>query len=360
MTSVYIHVPFCVSKCPYCAFESAPARSGDVERYLAGLARETRRRVRGRPRADTVYIGGGTPTALSAREMERLWGIVSEAFDIAPGAEITVEANPASMRREHTELWRDIGVTRVSLGVQSFDDRELAYLGRLHDASAARAAAEMIHSAGTRLSLDLIFGLPIGTPRAWASSMRTALATGASHLSVYHLAIEPGTKFERDGVVPTDGALEYRAAQLCLPQHGLNQYEIASFAVIGHESRHNLNYWDEGEYIGLGPGAWSYIGGVRMRNVWPLDAYAEADEPALAVERLTGAHLAREAAVLRLRTSHGIEWERFFARYDRDEAERIRARLKEMPSELVTHTHGRTALSKRGMSVANAIWREIV
>lgn len=360
--NIYVHIPFCVSKCPYCAFESAPPASGGEELFVRTLEREIELKRGLIANADTVYFGGGTPTALSPDAWRRAAGAISRVSDMSRCAEITCEANPVSMTEGHIAAWWEFGVTRVSLGCQSFSDAELRFLGRAHDAADAARAAETVKGAGFDLSIDLIFGLPGAELRDWARSVRTALALEPEHLSLYQLTIEDGTEFCQRGVEPGGGEGEYRWAQWYLAQKGYRQYEIASFARPGHESRHNLNYWDEGEYVGLGPGAWSYVGGWRRKDPYPLAEWARRvalGSPDDAVERLEGDVLAREAAVLALRTAHGIEWTDFEARYGRS-AEEIRHKLAQYPPELVISTRERTCLTPRGMRVANAIWSDII
>lgn len=345
--SVYVHVPFCARKCPYCAFESAPIADGDDDAYLRELAREVGLRAGECGALNTLYFGGGTPSILSVRAWEKIVDLFEKNFSFAPDAEVTIEANPASISRDHVDLWRSWRARRVSLGVQSFDDRELSFLGRLHDSSRARASAEMVARSGVALSIDLIFGLPGAALRTWASSLRSALACGARHISVYGLTIEPGTPFASRDLDLPDGYAEYRFAQWYLPAHGLEQYEIANFAARGFESRHNLNYWANGTYLGLGRGAWSYDGASRTKN-----GSREVDSP-------NEESAAREAAVLALRTSRGIEWKNFSARYKKY-SDAICRELAQLPADLVEMTDDRAKLTKRGMRLANVVWETIV
>lgn len=362
MTSLYIHIPFCVKKCPYCAFRSAPPASGDEAVFLRAVDAALSRRAP--VLAHTLYFGGGTPSLLSIDAWRELFDIVDRHAELAPDAEVTIEVNPSSLTASHLELWRERGAGRISIGAQSFDDGELRFLGRAHDARRTADAVRASVRADLSVSVDLIFGLPIGTLRGWMGSLRTALSLGADHISIYQLTIEPDTPFASRGLELPEGYAEYRLAQWYLARKGLAQYEVANFAREGRESRHNLNYWSGGEYIGVGPGASSFVDGERSENIWPLGAYAESvlsgGSGIASSERLDRGRAAREAAVLALRTSRGIEWKVFSDRYGADAAETIRAQLRAFPADLVCSGETSTKLTPRGMRLANAIWREIV
>lgn len=361
MTSVYVHVPFCERKCPYCAFESGVPAGGERELYLDTLAAELGDAPRGE--ASTLYVGGGTPTVLSAREHARLFAMLARAYPLARGAEVTVEANPNSLSDEHLALWRDVGVTRVSLGVQSLDDGELRTLGRLHDAKTAMRAAESVLASGLGLSVDLMFALPGQSVRRWGEQLKAVISLAPHHISVYQLTVEEGTPFAERALDLCDGADHYRLAQWMLPRAGYAQYEVANFARAGHESRHNLNYWRDGAYVGVGPGAWGYDGRTRRKNAWPLAEWARAVRdgggPSFE-ESLDDEAASRQAAVLALRTSTGMIWEDFAARYGDAAAGELRRALGAYPRELVESDGRSTRLTKRGMRVANAIWSELI
>lgn len=364
--SLYLHVPFCERKCPYCAFSSAQVREGDEEKYLAAVAREAAARAASADVLDTLYIGGGTPTALSAPAWGRLIEILENSFSLSGDAEVTVEANPNSLSASHLGLWREWRVTRVSIGVQSTDDAELAFLGRLHTARQAADAVAAALAAGFAVSLDLIFGLPGAHLRNWARTLRDAARLSPDHISIYQLTVEPGTPFDERGFSLPEGYAEYRYAQWYLAKKGYEQYEIASFARPGQKSRHNAVYWADDAYLGIGPGAWGCLDGVRYRNAPSLDEYArlvgEQGRAVIFEERLEGEAAARQAAVLALRTSAGIDMEKFTPRYGAEHAEKIFRDLKRFPSDLVLRDDvaQKIRLTAKGMRVANAIWSEIV
>lgn len=365
--SLYVHVPFCERKCNYCAFESAQARRGDFELYLASLRREFELRARelGRLRLETCYIGGGTPTALPPTVFDELIAAIEEFFDFERGAEVTVEANPNSLSAEHLLAWRDWRVTRVSVGVQSFDDAELTMMGRLHGASQARDALSASIAAGFSVSADFIFALPHQSLENWARTLREATKFGLSHISLYQLTLEEGTPWENlpREILP-DGYAHYRFAQWYLQKRGYGQYEIANFARAGGESRHNLNYWRDGEYLGAGPGAAGYIGGERYKNVGSLREYAAALEtgrlPVRESECLDADARAREAAVLALRTANGIERDEFAQKFGDEALERVERIMNAFPKNLYESDRRGVRLTKSGMRVANLIWQELV
>jgi putative oxygen-independent coproporphyrinogen III oxidase len=259
--SLYIHVPWCVRKCPYCDFNSHQAPSVlPEEQYLEALQADLEQAlpsVWGR-QVHTVFIGGGTPSLLSEHAMDRLLSMLRMHLNLWPDAEITIEANPGTAEANRLLEYVRSGVNRISLGIQSFDSRQLKALGRVHDADQARAAIEMAQRAVARVNLDLMFALPQQTLEESIQDAREALSFGTEHLSMYQLSIEPNTVFakfppalpEDDLAVEMENAIE----SLC-GAAGLERYEVSAFAKAGARARHNLNYWQFGDYLGLGPGA---------------------------------------------------------------------------------------------------------
>jgi oxygen-independent coproporphyrinogen-3 oxidase len=369
LKSVYVHVPFCESKCPYCAFSSAVKKTGDEETYLKALETEAAARsglARGNA-VSTLYIGGGTPTALSVPAWRKLISIIKGAFRLASDAEVTAEANPGSLSPGHIEAWRGF-VNRASIGVQSFNDAELKFLGRVHDSRQAEEAAGMCVAAGFKTSLDLMFGLPGQTLRDWAANLSRAVKLSPDHISVYQLTIEPGTPFadsslSEEGAL-TDGYGHYRYAQWFLPRKGYGQYEVASFSKPGEESRHNLNYWADGEYLGLGPAAWRHIGTARSKNAPSLAEYARmmasGKSASVYEENLAPEQNARQAAVLALRTKNGLDWRSFEERHGKALKDEIAEKLSRFPKSLVINDAISARLTPAGLRVANKIWEEII
>jgi oxygen-independent coproporphyrinogen-3 oxidase len=301
---------------------------------------------------------------LPAALWSRLIDILDDAFSFTPDAEVTVEANPSSISAGHVKLWKDWRVSRVSLGVQSLIDSELRFLGRAHDSAQALKAGALCKNAGLSLSLDLIFGLPGSPLRNWAWNLSRAAGVEPDHLSIYQLSIEEGTPFALKNFQLPDGYEQYRYAQWYLPRKGYEQYEVASFAKPGRESGHNLNYWADGDYIGLGPSAWSCVRGVRFKNAPSLGEYArligERRSAAVYEERLGSERAARQAAVLALRTSRGIDWTTFEKKHGGHLSAEIKRILSKFPESLVLTDKKSARLTSRGLRVANKIWEEII
>lgn len=365
--SLYVHVPFCERKCNYCAFESFVPKAGDADAYLAALEKELDLwTVRiGKPALATCYFGGGTPTVLDEAQWQRLIEIIETHFCFTDDAEVTVEANPNSLKAGQLLAWRDWRMTRVSIGVQSFDDAELAMLGRLHSAGQARDAVSAALASGFSVSLDLIFALPHQTFENWARSLHEAAHCGVQHISLYQLSIEPGTPWQSmDQSLLPDGYEMYRWAQWYLPKKGFEQYEISNFAKQGRLSRHNMNYWREGEYLGVGPGAAGYLSGWRYKNTGSFAEYVRrlsAGKFAFASgERLKPEAAAGEASVLALRTADGVDMKCFKNKYGEQALARLMEKLGRFPDELYSVSDGAVCLTKKGMRVANIIWAELV
>jgi oxygen-independent coproporphyrinogen-3 oxidase len=260
--SLYVHLPWCVRKCPYCDFNSHPARAPLPEAaYVDALLRDLEAelpRVWGRT-VRTVFLGGGTPSLFAATEIERLLSGLRARVPLAHDAEITLEANPGTVELEKFRGFRAAGINRLSIGIQSFDDEKLQALGRIHGrAEALRAAAAACAAGFTNINLDLMFGLPQQTPEQALADIDTALAEAPTHLSVYQLTLEPNTLFHAQPPrLPDDETIfaMQQALQARLAEAGFRQYEVSAYAQPGFECRHNRNYWEFGDYLGLGAGA---------------------------------------------------------------------------------------------------------
>ena len=262
---VYVHWPFCASKCPYCDFNSHVRHSPvDQERFLAAFRREiarTAERIPGRT-VTSIFFGGGTPSLMKPETVGGILDAIGGAWAVDPGAEVTLEANPTSVEAGRFRGYREAGVNRVSLGVQALNDADLRRLGRMHSVDEALAAVRIAASIFERSSFDLIYARPDQTPEAWGIELERAITIAADHLSLYQLTIEPGTFFERlHGAgrltVPDDDAARilYDVTQEICEARGIPAYEISNHARPGAEFRHNLVYWRYGEYAGIGPGA---------------------------------------------------------------------------------------------------------
>lgn len=282
MIGIYIHIPYCRTLCPYCDFVKVRTRTTVPEDFTDTLCREIDA-YDGPTDAMSVFFGGGTPSLVPPESLERIFQSLHRKFNFRE-PEITLEANPDDVMEELVQAWRTLGINRVSLGVQSFDDRVLRYLGRRHDAASAYAACDTVAQHFDSWNLDLIFGAkPVG---AWEATLEKAIQLLPPHIAAYGLTYEPGTPFEKrmDDAVDPDTSLElYKALEQALA--GYEHYEISNFAQPGKTSRHNLVYWHNGEYAGFGTGAYSYLNGVRARNHSDLSQYMNS--PGLKEESLT-------------------------------------------------------------------------
>jgi oxygen-independent coproporphyrinogen-3 oxidase len=376
---LYVHVPFCRSKCAYCSFYSVPLPRGaageDMLRsYLAALLREMRRRAAqcGRVPVETIFFGGGTPSLLPGRAVAGILDEARRSFNVAADAEISLEANPESLLlSDLPREARKAGVNRLSIGVQSLDDAELALLGRAHESRAARAAVDVARAAGfASVNLDVLWGLPGRAGRAPSQMRLLALLKNVAdlqpdHLSAYELTPEQGTPLagalaKGELVRPGEKALAsmYLAGAEYLESRGFIQYEISNFARLGFACRHNLGYWQGRDYLGLGPSATSTLGNRRFTNPADLAAWmastARGAEPPC--EILDAATRLEEMLMLRLRTTAGVsfaEWRRASGRsFSADFAAPIALLRRE---GLASVRKGHFFLTRTGMLVSDAI-----
>ena len=320
MAGIYIHVPFCQSRCAYCDFYSTTLLA-HRDAYVDTVCRELRLRqheLQGEP-IKTIYLGGGTPSSLTIEELRRIleniFHLSSFNFQLE---EITLEANPDDLTEEYIQGLRTLPINRISLGIQSFHDRTLRLVGRRHTAEEAIDAVRRLQQAGlTNISIDLIYGLPGETLDDWAYSLDQAIALGVKHISAYHLTYEEGTRLwrmqEQGLVAPIDEEQSVRSFELLrekLLAAGYEHYEISNFALPGYHSRHNSSYWQGTKYIGIGPGAHSYDGRNRRWNLSSLTDYIatphEEDVPH-EVEHLTIEERYDERIITELRTARGID-----------------------------------------------------
>jgi oxygen-independent coproporphyrinogen III oxidase len=315
----YLHVPFCVQRCHYCSFNTAPMEAGQMDPYLSALHGELdllgalgwARQVT----LGTVFLGGGTPSLLEPDALAAVLDHLRACWAAAPGAEITVECNPESVTRERLERYRAAGVTRVSLGVQALDDAILATLGRLHDARGARTAFDAAREAGfDDVSVDLMYGLPGLAVDAWTAGVERVLDWRPDHVSAYALTLDGGSPWGAGGVqnLPEEDTVvaQYWALARATAERGFEHYEVSNYARPGHRARHNLGYWRAAEYLAAGPGACGFVGDVRYGNIKPLARWRAAigsgTLPVETAERLTPRQRLAERLILGLRTSDGV------------------------------------------------------
>ena len=367
MLGLYVHVPFCSAICNYCNFNRGLFDAGLKEQYVAALLREIASQADSAA-ADTIYFGGGTPSLLEPVEVEAVIGACRRAFSVSGDTEITLEANPETVTPERLEGFRAAGVNRLSFGVQSFRDEELQRLTRLHSAARAADAFGMARRAGfDNISLDLMMWLPQQTIPQWLESVDALIGLAPDHASLYILELYPNAPL-RDAMArgkwslaPDDDAADmYLDAMARLEAAGYEQYEISNVAKPGRQSRHNLKYWTDGEWLGFGCGAHSTRRGVRWKNLSSTAEYitAVASGGQLAVERrvLSAREALEEALFMGLRLARGIDVNTVKARFGIDVWDIYRRQLEQFQEAGVLIYDGRLLrLSRAGMLLANEI-----
>jgi oxygen-independent coproporphyrinogen-3 oxidase len=372
MLGLYVHIPFCSAICNYCNFNRGLFDAALKEQYVAALLREIATQGDGSP-ADTMYFGGGTPSLLEPAEVASIIEACRNSFAVGRDAEITMEANPETVTPERLVGFREAGVNRLSYGVQSFRDDELQRLSRLHSASRAAEAFAMARRAGfDNISLDLMMWLPQQTIAQWLESVDALIALGPEHASLYILELYPNAPL-RDtmarskwSLAPDDDAAEmYLEAMACLDAAGYEQYEISNVARKGRESRHNLKYWTDGEWLGFGCGAHSTRRAVRWKNLSSTTEYiaAVASGGQLGVERreLHGREALEEALFTGLRLTRGIDVHTVKIRYNADVWEIYGAELEPFCEAGLLIYDGRLLrLSRAGMLLANEIMSQFL
>jgi oxygen-independent coproporphyrinogen-3 oxidase len=367
MLGLYLHVPFCAAICNYCNFNRGLFDEGLKRGYVEAVVEEIRRAGDGAP-ADTIFFGGGTPSLLEPAEIARLVGACREAFSLAPGVEVTLEANPESVTPERLAGFRDAGINRLSFGVQSFQDDELRRLSRLHSSDRARGAFAQARAAGfDNISLDLMMWLPQQTVAGWLSSVDALIALGPEHASLYLLEVYPNAPLRdemarsRWSLAPDDDAAEmYLQAMERLDAAGYVQYEISNVSRPGRESRHNMKYWTDGEWLGFGPGAHSTRSGVRWRNVSATADYIAAVQgrgPVSTDRRiLSRQDTVEDALFMGLRLARGLDLELVRSRYGIDVWATYGSELQRFVEAGLLIYDGRgLRLTRAGMLLANEV-----
>ena len=357
---LYLHIPYCLAKCRYCDFYSRRASRGVPEEYVAALERAiagfyARESL---PPPNTVYFGGGTPSLLSPAQAARLLAAAAPA----PGAEVTLEANPETVNEKKLEGFLRAGVNRLSLGVQTARNESLLRLGRPHTAAQSRAALAAAKAAGfANISGDIMLALPHYTQAEFDETLELIAEGGATHISAYLLKIEPDSAFGRhppEGLPSPDEAADfYLYAVEHLEHHGYRQYEISNFAKPGYEGRHNLIYWDCGDYLGLGPAAHSCMGGRRF--YYPADTEAFLNDKAAPV--MDGGCGAEDYLILQLRLRKGLDLAAYKARYGKEFSTAQLAFVKNcVKSGYATFDGSTLALTPAGLIVQNSILAELL
>lgn len=400
---LYVHIPFCVKKCAYCDFLSAPAGEREIRAYTDALIREIRARGENHKdyRVRTVFLGGGTPSVLSGGDAARIFRALKKSFDIAENPEITLEVNPGTVTEEKTAAWKNAGINRISIGLQSVNDRELKMLGRIHTFREFLNTWKLVRRAGfNNVSIDLISAIPGQTVQSWERTLRTVAELGPEHISAYSLIIEEGTPFYTlygdgkenagDSSFPPlpdedeDREIYQRTASV-LNEYGYHRYEISNYAREGYECRHNLGYWERKEYLGLGLGASSLIRECRFHNTADMEKYmhvygsggkaAEGKKNSASscmktegqnstleeIEKLSVEDQMEEFMFLGLRKTAGISPEDFRRSFDRNIMDVYGEKLIKLEKQgLIRNSGARIRLTERGTDISNYVFSEFI
>jgi oxygen-independent coproporphyrinogen-3 oxidase len=382
---LYIHVPFCAAKCVYCDFNSYAGREHLIPAYAEALLQEVRlwSHLAGRRSVPTLYFGGGTPSLVPLEKLGAVMRALHDAFAVQDDAEVSIEANPGTVDERYLRGLRDLHFNRLSLGVQSFDNRELQALGRIHSADDAREAYRAARAAGfDNVNLDLLFGLPRQRLADWRPSLEEALRLRPEHLSLYTLTVAEGTPLARDvaqGRVPAPDpdrqADMYLWAEDHLAAAGYDHYEISNWSLPGRRCRHNVAYWENREYLGLGAGAHSHLDGRRFANTASPERYVTLMEDAGASGMSGQAHMPQlvsvetvdetlamaDTLIMGLRLSEGVSLSAFRERFGMELSERYSEQLPGLlGAGLLEMTDGGLRLTRRGRLLGNEVFQRFL
>ena len=366
---IYIHIPFCRSKCLYCDFCSKPSRDKErISLYVKRLVEDIYSYETDGEYlpADTVYFGGGTPTLMSAAEYAMILSAVRDKFGIDANAEITSECNPKTVDGEKLEAMRKMGINRLSIGMQSGDDLCLKALGRAHTFADTAEAVKMAREAGFEdISLDIMYGIPNQTMEILADTLDKAISLAPKHLSLYALKIEEGTPFYKMQdrlTLPDDDTVADMYLYICdrLGKAEYNKYEISNFSKCGFESKHNLKYWLYDDYIGFGPAAHSFVLGERIENRADVDAYISGEDIVESKTEIPLTEQMNEYVMLRLRLACGVDVSEFNRKFSFDFEGAFGEKLKKFSPEFVNIRSGKYSFTQKGFLVSNYILSEVL
>ncbi len=360
---LYIHIPFCLQKCKYCDFISFTV--GNKEAYIDALKKELSMYVN--TEIDSVFIGGGTPTVLSYSLMEKLLKYINNTFKLAKDTEWSIEANPKTVNEEKLSLMREMGVNRISIGVQSFNDVELQRIGRIHTAEDAIDTIKLAKKYFENINIDLISALPGQNINSFRNTLNTAIALEPAHISCYSLILEEGTPLYNEHIasplnIPDEDAERdmYEMAVGMLGDAGYKRYEISNFAKAGRESRHNLKYWQCEDYIGAGLAAHSLIDGIRYENTDDIESYLSGNALKEKIV-LTLSDMISEYIIMAFRLEKGISSKQFKAKFDIDFEKEYKMQLERFISlGLIEKTIEGYHLTNEGISLSNSVLCEFV
>jgi len=374
-SALYIHIPFCISKCNYCSFNSYAGLESLQKRYVEAMLAECRKVItEGQLEAlQTIFLGGGTPTLLSNDLLSTLLTSITTIFKTERDCEFSIEANPGTLDQSKLQVLLDAGVNRLSIGVQSFADKELQAISRSHSAEDAKQAIAMAKTAGFKnISIDLMYGLPQQSAKSWKNNLETALSLNIQHLSLYQLTVEEGTPLEtmlqngkrhlpdEDTIADMD---DITAA--LTKQQGLSQYEISNYAKYGFQCRHNINYWENNDFYGIGAGAVGYIRGTRIKNINDPEQYCSLLETAQSVtlekECLDKNSSFGETMIMGLRMNCGVSIQKLQDRYGLVPDQVYGKTLERLlANNLLEYSDGCLRLTTQGRQFANMVMAELV
>ncbi|MFH1379898.1 MAG: radical SAM family heme chaperone HemW [bacterium] len=357
--SLYLHIPFCRKKCNYCDFVSYANKENIIESYINAVLSEVTSMAR--QELYSLFIGGGTPSVLEANSFKRLFEVIHHQFHFSTDAEITLETNPESLTKNKLQLFRDLGINRLSIGLQATDDIHLKFLGRIHSYNQFKTAYDKAREIGfNNINIDVMFGIPGLSMDEWKKSLQEIVSLHPDHLSLYALSIEEGTRFYSEQMVSDDDSAgdQYEYAVGFLKENGFNRYEISNFAYASKYSKHNSIYWDGGEYYGVGAGAAGYIDRKRTKNDPDVESYiakiTAGKSPVVEEEVIDQAKQTKEKIFLGLRKSKGVVC-------GEQENEIVQNRLLPFLDEgLLIYAPPVLRLSDKGMLLANQIWRALL
>lgn len=378
---IYIHIPFCVRKCAYCDFLSGPQDEGSRGRYVERLLDEicaysNNMEVTKNYQVSTIFLGGGTPSVLSANQIARVFDVLNRTFDIVEGAEITIEANPGTVTREKLEAYKQCGINRISFGLQSTNNEELKLLGRIHTYEEFLESYQLARECGfDNINVDLISAIPKQTLASWEETLSKVIALNPEHISAYSLIVEEGTPFAmmygegcpREKELPgeeEERAIYYRTEEV-LSQAGYRRYEISNYAKEGKECKHNLGYWERTDYLGIGLGASSLVDNTRYKNTDDLLYYMEhadrLDKIQEGVEKLSVKEQMEEFMFLGLRKMDGVSMTEFENVFGKTMEECYGNQLEHLiKKDLLERKDDRIMLTKQGIDVSNYVFAEFL
>ena len=367
----YVHVPFCRHRCGYCSFTLLAGRDDLMDSYLEAIKREITL-IEGTHEIDSLFLGGGTPTHMASAQFAELLQIIRSRFSLTEDCEFSVEANPTDLQPELVELIADHGVTRISLGAQSFNRDKLSLLERDHTAEDIANAFELLRGRFTSLSLDLIFAVPGESLTTWQNDLDQAVRIGPNHISTYGLTFEKGTSFwsrlNKRRLAEVDEELQremYLAAIDKLNAAGIQQYEVSNFARVGHRCRHNEGYWKGEQFYGFGPGAARFIGGVRELNHRSTTTYIKRllnnRSPVAEREQLDPIAAAREKLAFTMRTLDGVDREEFYQLSETRVEQLLGDTLPELVELGMIEDNGqRIKLTRKGLLLSDSVMSEFL